>query len=1265
MNATLHALSHKSAVALAIAAVAALGGSLDAFAAPLNLSRVPLYTNESVEPNFVLTFDDSGSMLRGFVPDALSNASAVVPGYDADGDGVFEAVDTRCWWRDRPWLAYSAQVNKIYYDPTIVYAPPAKADGTQMPDASFTAAWEDGIQNHMGLATSNNIPGGTTTRNLSTDYRILWEIGFSTTYTGIGQYRPGIIRYRATNSTACEPDEGATADEIGFLAYPTGAAKAFYYQLIANPDMSLANPLFAKDNYEFVDVTTASAAQKTNFANWYSYYRTRSLLARSALSRVFDSQQNLRVAWQGLNANQLNNDDVIGSISGGSTQRTQLFDFLFRNPAIGGTPNVAATQRVGTYFGGGNNSNNDLNTTNPYYDATANRELSCRQNFHLLVTDGSWNTSGFGSNTDAATITLPDSKTYPASPHTTIYTRGHNNNGGLADAGMYYWATDLRPNLANNVPAHYEDLTMGVTGAAAVLGADELPSTKPEIYWNPVNDPATWQHLVQYIVGFGIGGNLQFPAAYTDLRTGAHPTGWPTWGAIGDDVGGKVDDSWHAAINGRGEFFSVSDPQELVDSLTKVFLSVSKRTSSNTPVSLSSGLLTSNTLGYQTLFDTSDWSGRVLASVLATNPDRPEWDAACVLTGGACPSVPTAGSLPGTPANQRKIATRHSGTGVGIPFQFSSLSSAQQTALNTHPVTGLNDGFGSQRLAYIRGDRSTELQNGGRFRNRKNLLGAVVNSAALVPRVLENYSDELSFEPLSAERANPYSTFSATLANYGTLFFGANDGMLHAVNSGPAVPPPPGSDSPGGTERWAYIPSTVFNNLNKLTNQQALQFESYVDASPQIRDVFINGGWRRVLIGGLRLGGQGVYALDVTNPRATSEGDVAAKVLWEFSDRTNAASANLGFTYGSPFVTRLANGEWVALVPGGYNSEVADGAAGDGTAHLFVLRVRDGAILKDFALGATSRGLSSVVAGDYRAVGDNPLFSVSDVAFAGDLNGNIWRFNLEGTTAASWTAVKFFTAAANQAITVQPRIARTAYQDSGTVRRKYVVAFGTGKYIENVDRSTTFQQSYYGLFDQGPVSSDYPLNQSKLQQQTLSTVGAVRRLSTTQVPASKRGWFFNFLASGERNISQAVLRNVSGTLIFTTLAPLSTDPCAPAAESYLMFVDASSGGVPGTAAAGVDTNNDGVADSTDLGQLSPAFDSNRDGKITNADDKLAVGLKLDGYIAGVTPISGVGGGSAQIIIPGDGSGGTGSTGSTIEIANYEWRRRSWRELITQ
>ncbi len=1287
MNASDTSPQSKLILALSLGVVTMLGGSIDALAAPLSLSKVPLYTNESVEPNFVLSTDDSGSMARAYAPDQFNKASAALPPLHPT------PINTLCWWRTRNFV-FSSTGNPIYFNPETVYDPPRRADGTTMLNASFTAAWEDGVSNGNGAASA--------TRNLATGYRLNWDVGNAPDV-------PQFITHNA-NPPVCNP---AVVSAVNVTRNLPFANHAFYYRYtgpalppetgpLGETQAQAATRILARQTLIYTDANYIAVqvpdSEKANFANWYAYYRTRNLLTRTALSRVFDSQQTLRMAWQDIGTPVLTNASPMRTINkataAGTTHRNNLFSHVLTLGATGGTPNRAALQRVGDYFSNANTSGSAAES-NPYYDIGTNQVLSCRQNFHLLVTDGAWKDAA--GRTDSATSdtlarTFPDGKAYPGgdSAQNRIYwsegpllVGDHDNNAGsantvsrpgLADNAFYYWANDLRTDLANNVPASYTDLTVGVSGPNTPLGADENPRDRPEIYWNPANDPATWQHVVQYIVAFGVPGSMPNPESLAGFRTNpavnnpatGAPWSWPSWSLEYAEHPQKIDDTWHAALNSRGEYFSARSPQELIDALNSVFQSIGKRTASNTPVSISSGLLTSSTLGYQTLFDTSDWSGRVLATRLATS--TPEWDVACILTGGACPSVPAAGSLPGVAHGSRKIATLNTAANAGVPFRFSSLSGPQQAALNKDPITLLTDSLGGQRVDYIRGDRTRE-QPAGPFRARKNVLGAVVNSSATsVPRT-SGYRDEVSFELGSPERASSYSTFVDSIPLQNTLFFGANDGMLHAVNSSAA-------GNGGGQERWAYVPGMVAENLNKLTSAAGLQYQSYVDATPQIRDAYINGAWKRVLVGAMRLGAQGVYALDVTNTIAGSEGDVAAKVMWEFTDKS-AGAANLGYTYGNPFIARMANGVWVALVPGGHNSEVVDGTEGSGNAALYVVRLDNGTLLRAFDLGAGTRGLTSPNAGDYRANGATHDLDVIDSAFAGDLSGNIWRFNFESTSPAAWTVDKFFTTAANQAITVQPRMVRTAYEDSGTVRRKFVVTFGTGKYIENNDRATTFQQSYYGVYDQGPGAAGYPITQSLLQQQTLTQSGNIRSLTTNQVAANRRGWYFNFLASGERNISTAFVRNVNGSLIFTTLAPLTANPCEPNAISFLMFVDATTGGVPGTGAAGLDTNNDGVADATNTGALSASFDTNLDGVINNSDSPTASGIQLLGYAAGVTAISNVGGGTGSILLPDDALprpdlNGNGipdcqeavppSCSDNLIIPQTEWRRRSWREI---
>ncbi len=77
------------------------------------------------------------------------------------------------------------------------------------------------------------------------------------------------------------------------------------------------------------------------------------------------------------------------------------------------------------------------------------------------------------------------------------------------------------------------------------------------IYFNPANDPATWPHVVQYMIALGINGKLNFPTDYAALRAGS--LAWPTPSQTGNSNPENLDDTWHAAVNSRGQYFSARD----------------------------------------------------------------------------------------------------------------------------------------------------------------------------------------------------------------------------------------------------------------------------------------------------------------------------------------------------------------------------------------------------------------------------------------------------------------------------------------------------------------------------------------------------------------------------------------------------------------------------------------------------------------------------------------------------------------------------------
>lgn len=283
------------------------------------------------------------------------------------------------------------------------------------------------------------------------------------------------------------------------------------------------------------------------------------------------------------------------------------------------------------------------------------------------------------------------------------------------------------------------------------------------------------------------------------------------------------------------------------------------------------------------------------------------------------------------PANDRVIATYDGNSGQ--PFRWASIAASQQAKLGNQSI-----------LNYLRGVQSNEASNdGGTLRNRNRLLGDIVNSAptyAAAPgsRYQDNWGASNANDS-KPENASPYSTYVVNNQNRPALVFaGANDGMLHAF------------DADNGVEKFAYVPNAVYDNLNQLSST-AYTHKYYVDGSPTIVDAFINSSWRTVLVSGLGAGGQGIFALDITDPASlTTEANVADNVLWEFTDQDDR---DLGYTYGQASIIRLNNGEWAALFSGGYNNTADNNSDGNdnndsltGNGTIYLVNLADGSLIK-------------------------------------------------------------------------------------------------------------------------------------------------------------------------------------------------------------------------------------------------------------------------------------------------------------------------------
>jgi type IV pilus assembly protein PilY1 len=406
----------------------------------------------------------------------------------------------------------------------------------------------------------------------------------------------------------------------------------------------------------------------------------------------------------------------------------------------------------------------------------------------------------------------------------------------LADIAFKYWSTDL-VNLTNNLTPYVIDRSGDATAQ----------------YWNPRNNPATWQHMVNFTISFGLGATLVDPAwggstfagDYAQLATGAK-----TWPPVDESAAGSdspedhVYDLWHAAINSRGEFFNADDPAGIASAFQSVFNSIITKNPSSAALAANSTTIQSGTMVYQARYDSSDWHGQLLAYSVNLNGDVGSvlWDAS--------QKVP--------PSASRKILTWNGSAGTQFNSCTTNLSSSQKAALDRN-ASGVNDGACSQRLAWLRGDASNELRNGGAFRDRSiSVLGDIVNSG---PAYVKDQDHGYGSTQSGLTEKSSYATFVASKATrLPMVYVGANDGMLHGFRAD-------AGSVDSGKELFAYVPAGVYSKLSALTDS-AYPHTFYVDGSPAVGDAYWSGAWRTVLVSGLGAGGRSVFALDVTSPTA-------------------------------------------------------------------------------------------------------------------------------------------------------------------------------------------------------------------------------------------------------------------------------------------------------------------------------------------------------------------------------------------------------------
>lgn len=916
-----------------------------------------------------------------------------------------------------------------------------------------------------------------------------------------------------------------------------------------------------------ITVARSYTDEMQNFANWFSYYRSRINMARAGASLAFmNLPSNFRVDFStvsemaGGNSVTVTSTEPFTGSTNGTSEREHFLSQFFQQPVS--SPNTSlrlALQGVGQWLEGTPSSSAPWGSSSEEQTINGNAVLSCRPNYTLLVSADDWNGNDpTGLNNDGNVDGADGTQWTSWNGKTTYgYTASlpwmDNWSNTLADVAQYYWENDLQPSTTSS--------NGSTTGG--------LPNDVPV----NTSDKAFWQHMVTYTIGLGITPTLvqvymtmnpgvteadAQKAVYQELGNGT--VSWPQPGA---NSAYDADDLWHAAVDGHGVFFSAQNPQQFEQDLLAALDNIVERTASGASVATNTqkaGQVRTDTQVYQALYHPLNWWGQLLAEPILTTSGVPQvatyasWDASCVLTGGSCSAMQNNPTITAEAPSSRVILTDQacatSTCTMGMqpePFEWNSsvddLSAAESAELTGAGGTATQ---GMAQLAYLRGDRSNETAQGGTLRTRTGVLGDIVHASPVWVGYADQsfpttWKDQLYQSTNQPENsgAQTYAAFeSANWDRLNVVYAGSNDGMLHGFEAGSFTK----DTTTGalnfngtynhGTEVLAFVPRRAYQNLLSYTSP-TYQHHYFVDATPGTGDVFYGGEWHTWLADGLGAGGKELFVLDINQPGLVGPTQTGGPLPTNFSESTpdkvvmadwtgqtetvsssgvtniipgtltcvndSNCAADLGDTFGTPEIRRFHNGEWGIIWGNGYNSD-------NGEAGIFIGLI-DPSSTTPTSASPNAMNIKVYWIGTGYGPGQDPLSQnrpdgiayvntadldsdhIVDYAYAGDLFGNVWRFNLTSTNPADWhvstyggaSGTPLYTAingaGVPQPITTQIQVVSIPSDlPTGQPQNRLLILFGTGRLLSTSDSTPDLTssgvQSLYGIWDWGMYNWD-------------------------------------------------------------------------------------------------------------------------------------------------------------------------------------------------